>query len=62
LEGACDFPKGDPENPLSGEELIRKFNALTEGILSQDASKALVERAMTLETCPSVDRLLENSS
>jgi len=35
FEKLVRFPKGDPENPLSWEELSAKFYALSEGVLSK---------------------------
>lgn len=57
LEGACDFPKGDPENPLMEQELIKKFKSLTDQFLSHSASEAIIEKAMNLESLPRVDML-----
>jgi 2-methylcitrate dehydratase PrpD len=33
LSGANEYPKGDPENPLSEQELIAKFKDLPSGAL-----------------------------
>jgi len=49
IEGASDYPKGDPENPLTEEELIQKFRELTAAILDDRQAGRLIERAMELE-------------
>jgi len=40
LEKRLDYPKGDPRNPLTNQEIAGKFKALAEGI----ATPADVER------------------
>jgi len=44
-----DYPKGDPENPLSREELIEKFIDLTEPVFSAEKRKALSETVLAIE-------------
>src|SRR6185312_6393112 len=36
-----DYPKGDPRNPLSDQEIDEKFSALAEGVLSPAAQRKL---------------------
>lgn len=40
-----DYPKGDPENPLSAAELERKFRFLTSAVLRPEAQDAVVRAA-----------------
>ncbi len=42
---AVDYPKGEPETPLSGEEFREKFRGLASGVLAADKVEA-VERAI----------------
>ena len=44
-----DYPKGDPENPLSPDEWIQKFIDLTEPVFSAEKRKYLVEKVLALE-------------
>lgn len=44
-----DHPKGDPENPLTWNELIEKFNTLTEPIFQKSQQEQIVRRIMALE-------------
>jgi 2-methylcitrate dehydratase PrpD len=53
---ATDYPKGDPENPVSSTELIDKFNVLTAGI-SQEQRDYLIARVMRLEELLCVEEL-----
>ena len=58
LETRVDYPKGDPKNPMSREELIEKFHRLT-GLRIPEASRhLLIERSLTLDTLPNVQDLL----
>ena len=45
-----DYPKGDPENPLSWEELLRKFDELSSPVFSEERRKEIVSRVRSLET------------
>jgi len=56
LKGTSDYPKGDPENPLSEEELFKKFKTLTDGLISRTASETIIERAMNLEVISDVGK------
>ena len=59
LKGACDYPKGDPENPLAEAELFGKFRRMTGGLLSRSASEIIIERSMNLEKVSDVGLLLD---
>jgi len=58
LQGAVEYPKGDPENPLSESEVLGKFKALTRGLITDDWADALCQRVMALERAPDVSTLL----
>src|SRR5271169_1959233 len=53
-----DYPKGDPRNPLTDQEVEEKFAALAEGVLSQGAQKKLKEAIWNLEKAGSVSKLM----
>ncbi len=36
FEKELDYPKGDPRNPLTDDEIAGKFNALAEGIATSE--------------------------
>ena len=59
LAGANEYPKGDPENPLSEQELIMKFRNLTEETLSSHRADTILDRVMGVEAIRDVNRLLE---
>jgi 2-methylcitrate dehydratase PrpD len=59
LDGANEFPKGDPENPLSEQELITKFRSLTEGTLPSPQADAIIDRVLGLESMGDVNELLK---
>jgi 2-methylcitrate dehydratase PrpD len=44
-----EYPKGDPENPLSWEELIAKFHELSSGIFDKNQRAKIVEQVRNLE-------------
>lgn len=58
LKGSSDFPKGDPENPMTQEELLEKFRRLTRGHLSSSATETLIERCMDLEKISDLSQFL----
>jgi len=53
-----DFPKGDPRNPLTDQDVEEKFAALAEGVLSAGAQKRLKEAIWNLENSNSVGKLM----
>lgn len=44
-----EYPKGDPENPLSWDELIRKFEGLASPVFDSEHLDRIVERTRALE-------------
>ena len=53
-----DYPKGDPRNPLTDQEVEEKFTALAEGVLSAGAQRKLREAIWNLEDSDSVRKLM----
>ena len=41
-----DYPKGDPENPMTDEELIDKFIDVTEGVISKKRQAEIIENTL----------------
>jgi 2-methylcitrate dehydratase len=54
-----DYPKGDPRNPLTDEEIEEKFDALAAGVLSREKAGRLKEAVWRLEEVNSVTELME---
>ena len=54
-----DYPKGDPENPASVEDIINKFNSLTEKFLKKDRRNKIIERVNKLESLKNLAELAE---
>jgi 2-methylcitrate dehydratase PrpD len=44
-----DFPKGDPENPLSWDELITKFTNLSSSVFKKSRIEEIVKRVRNLD-------------
>lgn len=53
-----DYPKGDPRNPLTDQEIEEKFTALAEGVLSPGAQKRVKDAVWNLERVGSVTELM----
>lgn len=53
-----DFPKGDPRDPMSIDDLDDKFNALAEPVLSAERRKKLKAAIFGLEGCEDVGELM----
>jgi 2-methylcitrate dehydratase len=53
-----DYPKGDPRNPLTDQEVEEKFAALAEGVLSSSTQKGLKDAIWNLEKIGSVGKLM----
>jgi 2-methylcitrate dehydratase len=54
-----DYPKGDPRNPLTEDEIEGKFDALAEGVLSKDKARRLKDAVWRVDELDSVSELLE---
>ncbi|MFH0812864.1 MAG: MmgE/PrpD family protein [Pseudomonadota bacterium] len=52
-----EYPKGDPENPLSWDELIAKFHTLTAPVYSDKRRNYIVARVRELKSEDSLDTL-----
>ena len=60
-----EYPRGDPENPLTWEELIQKFKNLVSPVYSVDKQKKIIGRIRALEEeddLNSLARLLLNDT
>jgi 2-methylcitrate dehydratase PrpD len=57
LRGEADYPRGNPENPVSTEELEQKFRDLVVPRFSADLAEAAIENVRRLDRLPSVDAL-----
>jgi 2-methylcitrate dehydratase len=53
-----DYPKGDPRNPLTDQEIEEKFAALADGVLSAKAQQRLKDAIWNLEKVASVSKLM----
>ncbi len=53
-----DFPKGDPRNPLTDQDVEEKFSALADGVLSAAAQTKLKDTIWGLEKAGSVQKLM----
>jgi 2-methylcitrate dehydratase PrpD len=52
-----DYPKGGPENPLSWEEEIGKFDELSSPVFSEGRRKKSISGVRLLETEESISNL-----
>ena len=53
------YPKGDPENTLTWEEIITKFEGLTEEILTEGARRQIVEMCRNVEILKNCGEIIE---
>jgi 2-methylcitrate dehydratase len=53
-----DYPKGDPRNPLSDQEIEEKFNALAEPVLSKATRTTVVDTVWNLDKLGAVSALM----
>ena len=44
-----EYPKGDPREPMTKEDLTAKFNALSEGLLTEERQQAIQDLIFTCE-------------
>jgi 2-methylcitrate dehydratase len=53
-----DYPKGDPRNALTDQEVEEKFESLADGVLSKTAQKRVKDAVWNLERVASVEELM----
>lgn len=54
-----DYPKGDPENPLTDDELIKKFNGLASEVIGQEGAEKVREMVLHLEDYDDVGAMVK---
>lgn len=54
-----DFPLGSPENPLSFENIVKKFKSLTFRVQPQDRIDAVIEKVVELEKLANIKELIQ---
>ncbi len=59
LSAQLDYPKGDPRNPLTGQEIEEKFDALAAPVLSDGARTRIKDAVWKLDKLDSVTALME---
>ncbi|MDQ0340774.1 2-methylcitrate dehydratase PrpD [Caldalkalibacillus uzonensis] len=59
LSQHVDFPKGDPENPVTKEDLINKFKRMTQDKLSVEQTNSWVDKIMKLDQIRVLDEWFE---
>jgi 2-methylcitrate dehydratase len=55
-----DFPKGNPKNRMSDEEILTKFHSNALSVVSEEREKAIIGKIMNLDSfqIPELTRLL----
>ena len=59
LTQRVDQPKGNPENPLSREELLDKFRSCASLSLDEDSINRIIEKVLNIEKLDSIRPLME---
>ena len=53
------YPKGDPNNPMTWDDVIKKFMTQCEPILAADTAREIVDRAAAIDKEPNVRSFAE---
>jgi 2-methylcitrate dehydratase PrpD len=59
LQAYVDYPKGDPENPATKEEIVSKFHSLTRKFLDQDRREKIIDTVNRLEAVTDITQLAD---
>ena len=54
-----DFPKGDPENPATKEEILSKFHSLTKKFFDKKKREKIITMCDHLEEIPNIAKLAD---
>ena len=60
LARTCSYPPGHPQNPLTDDELARKFLELSDGMLRPGAAQRVIDSVMAFERCENVGSVLSH--
>jgi 2-methylcitrate dehydratase PrpD len=58
--GASDYPRGNAENPVSTEELERKFSALVGSRFGEDTARSALAALHSMESCSDMATLFND--
>lgn len=53
-----DHAKGDPENPMSEDELVNKFISITSGLASKDEQRYLINNALHIDEIDNISSFM----
>lgn len=59
LKSRVDFPRGDPMNPMTIEELKEKFKYIASPILGKTEAERIISTILNLEVCPDCRSLIQ---
>jgi 2-methylcitrate dehydratase PrpD len=59
LTAHVDYPKGDPENPATKDEILAKFHSLTEKFFDGSRREEIIEAVDRLETMTNIGELAD---
>ncbi len=59
LSKKVTYPRGHAGNPMTDDEVFRKFRALASGVVSDATAQRIIDQAMSLEQASDVSPLLE---
>jgi 2-methylcitrate dehydratase PrpD len=57
FQAHVDFPKGDPENPATLEEIVDKFHMLTEKFYDQDRRKRIIDGILKIDKVDNIAKI-----
>jgi 2-methylcitrate dehydratase PrpD len=60
FRGSSDYPRGNPENPVSTGQLEEKFLALVESQFGYDTASSALRAAQAVEACEDMSTLFCN--
>jgi 2-methylcitrate dehydratase PrpD len=60
LSGRVDYPKGDPRDPMTEDEMKLKFLSLAEGVVGKTKAKRAMDLILDLEHLDSVAKLVRH--
>ena len=59
IQAHVDYPKGDPENPATRDDIVNKFHSLTEKYFDPERRKKIIETVDHLEEVSNIAQLAD---
>ena len=59
VSGYIEYPKGEPDNPMTEKELVAQYKDLAAGMIGEEKAERLLDLVFSLEKLESIGKVIE---